>query len=80
MTLDQAQKVVEYLEDNCMAYRPSVYEDYSGRGMYGRTVAAISVDYESEVAYIGYAFGALDFDPDDIPTRTDSMGRSIIIY
>jgi len=75
MTLEQAQEIVEFICGNgCKA---SVYEDYSGRGMYGETCTGIVTD---EPTMVGYACGALGVDFDDVPSCTDNMGLDTILY
>ena len=66
-------------------------EDYSGRGMYGRTTSAIVVDSWGELL-AGVARYAGDLDPieqdeqierlcEELHTlRSDSMGRGFVVY
>lgn len=67
-------------------------EDYSGRGMYGSTTAAVVAGSTAEI--VAAAFGAgsaavtmeedgkrLDFNTDDLlRLRQDAMGRGIVVY
>lgn len=73
-------------------YDSHVRPDYSGRGMYGSTTPAIVSD--APEALIGWAIAAAMIDAHDddysvsaiedakqlIPMRSDSMGRSSIVY
>jgi hypothetical protein len=79
MTLEQARQIVEFIEENLWdeVEEIDLREEYSGRGMYGRTVPAIVIDNPT---WIGYAAGALGIEPRDIPQRTDSMGLSTVVY
>ena len=80
--------VVERLsEDGCEA---SVYEDYSGRFMYGSTTPAIVTDASPAVVGAAIALEVLHRceDPSDVedriwklvPNRSDSMGLSQSVY
>jgi hypothetical protein len=77
LTVEQAEQIVEYLED--MDIDANVRAEYSGRGMYmyGSTCVGIVV---GDVVAVGYAAGALGIDWDDVPHRTDNMGLSTIVY
>jgi hypothetical protein len=69
-------------------YNIDVREDYSGRGMYGRTTAGVVVEDLSE--FLSAVGEAIEYgDEDEIAmiaeelqkgVSTDSMGRSMIIY
>jgi hypothetical protein len=72
MKLENAQAIVEFLEDQ--GDEASVYEDYSGRGMYGRTTAGVVA---SEVSDVTYAMGRLGIEDS---RNSDSMGRDVIVY
>ena len=48
MQLAHAQAIVEELTQT-LGVEASVREDYSGRGMYGRTTAAVSTHYSEDV-------------------------------
>ena len=64
-----------------------VYENYSGRNMYGATVPGIVTD-NPVAAGAAIAVVILDNDPfadafdveKNLPERSDSMGRFIILY
>jgi hypothetical protein len=71
----------------------AIHEDYSGRGMFGRTCPALTADSHSEVYAFMAALGALlgagtpedhnaDTDALDIATstRTDQFGRGVVAY
>lgn len=76
MNLDNAHAIAEAIEDE--GYDAEVREEYSGRGMFGRTVPAIVTD--APLTMIGWAAGTLDISWDEVPTRTDSMGRQTVVY
>ena len=76
MTEEQARAVVDMMVDD--GYEAEVYEKYSGRGTYGSTCAGI-VTNES-VVLVGYYAAKAELEPDDLPTRLDSMGRDAIVY
>jgi hypothetical protein len=75
MTLEQATKIVEAIEND--GGSASVYEEYSGRGMFGRTCVGIVTDSPESV---GYAAAEVGVPKKDLPTRRDSMGRDLILY
>lgn len=59
----------------------SIYEDYSGRGMYGATTTGIvSPDAFTAAMYLGIAWAQTD-DCAEMPTlRSDNMAMDTIIY
>ncbi len=61
-----------------------VYENYSGRGMFGKTCLAITVDeLENALFRLGRESGDCSFSSfsDYLANfRTDNLGRSFIIY
>jgi hypothetical protein len=57
----------------------SVVPDYSGRAMYGRTCVAVTLPGH-KVALLGFAAALAGIHPDALPTRTDNMGRDLIVY
>ena len=75
MTTEQANEIA----DNC-AVDVEVREGYSGRGMYGKEVTGLVVESASDLIAIGYAAAEAAIELSDLPHRTDSMGRSIIVY
>lgn len=75
MTLDQAKKIVEILNDEGVEAR--VYENYSGRGMYGATCTGIVCD---DPVSVGAAASRARVKKADRPRRSDNLGRSLIIY
>lgn len=79
MDFEQAQDVENILAGH-YGIVVEARDDYSGRGMYGDTVAALVLENASDIAYVGWAFRCLGFDFDEIPTRTDSMGLRAILY
>jgi len=77
MTIEQANAIAEFLEDEGWREDVTVHEDYSGRGMYGKTVAGIS---GVNPVWVGWAAGQLGLSEDDLPHRQDSLGMDIIVY
>jgi hypothetical protein len=62
-----------------MGYQAEVYDDYSGRGMFGGTTAGVVTDMSKELAESA-AEDMLD-DPEPFQDlRQDSMGLSLILY
>ena len=72
MRKTNAEAIVDYLEDKGIT--AEVYQDYSGRGMYGTTTTAVVTKDPFDVAR---AMGALDIDDSD---RRDNMGMDMIVY
>ena len=84
MDIELAKKLVEILEDR--GEEASLYEAYSGRGMYGRTTAGVVCDGLGTLLQVVIE-DAPQFVEDDYPMfdnisgfNTDSMGMSTIIY
>ena len=80
MDKQRATDIVEYLQES--GIEATLYEDYSGRGMYGKTTAAVVTDSATDVAF---ALGALiaaekEEVPDLVQVQTDGMGRQIVVY
>ena len=77
MNLDQAERIVSNLQGK--GYEATVYEDYSGRCMYGETCVGISGerDMASEIAY---EWAQEDYPKKDMPIREDSLGLGSIYY
>lgn len=73
MTIDQARKIVEILTKKGIKAR--VYEDYSGRGMFGATCPGIECD---DIAAVELA--AKKIPSKDRPKRRDNLGLSMIVY
>ena len=78
MNIEQAEQVAGTLSYS-FGIEAEIYEDYSGRGMYGNEVPALVLD-GGDIVFVGYAFRSLGFDADDMPTRTDNMGLQVVIY
>ncbi len=93
MKLEIAKAIIEaaqYLEIEGVG----IHESYSGRGMYGKSTTAISVDNKGDInrliVYVGYKFGGGDIKGlDDVEIedfvkefdfRQDSYGHGIIVY
>jgi hypothetical protein len=79
--------VVRWLDDH--GYSVELYEEYSGRGMYGTTTPAISGDITGVtlgVAFAAVAYSDHDTHPSDLfddasfPHSTDSLGLGTIYY
>ncbi len=75
MKLAHAKAIVEELET--LDVEATVREDYSGRGMYGRTTAAVSTHYSEDVVAAARDLG--------LPLRrsnlnVDSMGLGKVVY
>ena len=72
MTLENARKIVAYLANH--GVDASVDEGYSGRGMYGRTTAAVRADNAGSVSL---AMSILKIDDSE---RVDSLGMGVVVY
>ena len=71
--IDQAE-LVEAIEEAADEVSGSIREDYSGRGMYGKTCYGIVVDGSgTEVIEAAAALGVRG-------ARTDNMGKGTIVY
>lgn len=79
MTLEQATDLVAELAGE-YGVNASVYEGYSGRGMFGRSVVGIILDSTGDLITLGYAAAELEIPIGDLPQRTDSLGLGVIIY
>ena len=86
LTLDEANDIVDYIKGSLDLgghddwFDIDVFEDYSGRGMHGKTTVAFKVPSEDGLLAIGFAAAKLDIDPDKLPTRIDDLGLGIVIY
>jgi hypothetical protein len=78
MDEEMANEVVKFMKDE-LDIDANVMADYSGRGMYGSKVAAITLSGQ-DVAAIGYAMGRLEMEFSDVPSRVDNMGRDVVVY
>ncbi len=94
MELRIAEKVVEFLQDN--GYEAEVREDYSGRGMFGKTTVGIETNAPGTLigwlvakSIIDENYGDAEAGVDalddfnfrrDLPMRWDSMGLAMIYY
>jgi hypothetical protein len=72
MKLEHAEAIVEFLQDQ--GEEASVYENYSGRCMFGASTAGV---VGPSVPDIVHAMGALGIDDS---RRSDSMGLDCIVY
>lgn len=79
MDEEQAQELVEALEELGID-DVEVLADYSGRGMYGRHVVALTAhtDIRGAIGYAAGRFTNLDFEA--LPNRLDSLGLGVVIY
>ncbi len=58
-----------------------IYEDYSGRGMFGKTCMGITVDeLENSLFRLGKESADYEFSKELENFRTDNMGKGSIIY
>lgn len=85
--LELYRSAVESMQN--AGHEASLYEDYSGRGMYGATCPGIVTNKSGVVVgfYIAEAIAdeygpeaIYDFDESVLPQRTDSMGLDTIYY
>ena len=76
LTLENARLIIEAVEEHTNA-EVSIHEDYSGRGMYGKTCVGI---VSNDVGAVYWAAGKIGLDYADIPHRQDSMGLDTILY
>lgn len=78
--LEIFREAAEWLSDG--GFETEVRDDYSGRGMYGRTCPAIVTD--APPTFVGFAVGLACEDMVDvhdmIPAREDSMGLRRVFY
>ena len=75
MQLHEAIELVDYLE--LQGYEATLYEGYSGRGMYGKETTGVTTDARP------YDMEELETDIEEILPRgyrTDSMGLDFIYY
>jgi hypothetical protein len=80
MTLDDAQQIKEWIEDNTDV-EIEIRESYSGRSMYGTEVTAFIADNSEEALLaIGAASASLNISMINLPFRVDNMGRAWVIY
>ncbi|MCA1807132.1 MAG: hypothetical protein LC687_04695 [Actinobacteria bacterium] len=78
MYLEEAQEVVDILQG--YGFDVEIYEDYSGRGMFGEKTTGIVVREHGIGLMIGYACSEAQLDLDSVPTRSDSLGLDAIYY
>ncbi len=79
LTKEQAERICEELEDLDPEAEAEVVEGYSGRGMYGTTVIAIST-HSKNLTTLGFAAASAGVPIADVPRRSDNLGRGWIIY
>lgn len=86
MRIDIAEEIISAARD--MGTDINLHEDYSGRGMYGDTTAAISGDLNNIIAAVAMAASTLQDNHrklEDLVVAmqnisTDSYARQIIVY
>lgn len=84
MKIEQANFIKDALE--FVGEEASIREDYSGRGMFGKTTVGVVVDNQSRILPAVLTFikeNELTHDeiPDfDGPFNSDNMARDIILY
>lgn len=78
MTFEQALAVQDYLHGHNIEVE--VRGEYSGRGMFGETGPAFVCPSRSWLLAIGWAFGQLSYRLDSMPSRTEDMGRGVVVY
>jgi hypothetical protein len=72
MQLENAQAVAEHL--NGEGTDAEVRENYSGRGMYGESTAAVVTPHADDVAHAMGLLGIAD------SRRVDNMGLGYVVY
>lgn len=72
MKLKNAQRIVKCLEAE--GTEASLYEDYSGRGMWGTTTTAVAADDSDDVLRVMGVLGIED------TRRVDSLGYGYVAY
>lgn len=76
MQLHEAIELVEFLESE--GYDAELYEDYSGRGMYGNTTTGVTTDARPQsMEAMEEAMEEAEIDPS---FRKDNMGLDYIYY
>jgi len=76
MKLEYAKQIVEVLTE-VEGIDASIDENYSGRGMYGRTTASVSTRYSEDVFATAAAIG-IKLRRRDL--NVDSMGLGKVVY
>lgn len=86
-TVEQAERILEVMNEWGLGDDVEIRESYSGRGMYGSEVVAFTGDGVTGDVFlaIGILIGSGEFDAvaDDAVSwfsRMDSMGRGWVIY
>lgn len=73
MTLEQAQEIVEKMEQEGLEC--SLFENYSGRnGVTGTGIVT------SDPKLVHYTCGLLEYPPEDLPQRMDNLGCDFVLY
>lgn len=79
MTLTQSQ--LHDFENLADEIDGQTYENYSGRGMYGKTCMGITVEnLEKALFKLGREYENYEFSKELYRFETDNLGRSFIIY
>lgn len=74
MNIDTAREIVKTLKSDGFD-EAELREEYSGRGMYGKTTAGIVID---TIGFVYYAMGRLNLE--FVELREDNMGLRMIVY
>lgn len=78
MTKETADAICETLDEDGREY--TRHDDYSGRGMFGRTTVGIVCEFGDFLAGVAGVPSNLDFRANITGIKTDDMGRSTIYY
>ena len=79
LTIDQATEVADLMA-NMGIHDVETLDDYSGRGMFGRTCVALTMDGTNGLLAMAYAAATLGIPFEDLPTTTDGMGYRLVVY
>jgi len=74
MDIENARAIVDKLEWDHNDDRAAVDENYSGRGMYGKTTAAVVCSNPDDVVFIMGKLGIED------SRRVDNLGLGYVVY
>lgn len=80
ITLEQAEEIME--EIGCAFKEVRIYENYSGRGMFGKETIGFSVDgnINEFIFELGKQTERLKIDLDGCEIRVDQLGLDHIVY
>ena len=74
MDIENARKIVEELQWEGIDHDAKVYDDYSGRGMYGEQTAAVVTHDPDQAKRLMGKLGIEDY------MRTDNLGLQYVVY